>query len=108
MDNATVHPIRLDALLRPQPGAVVSKMLLKKSSGSVTLFAFDEAEGLSEHTTPFDALLIAVSGRAIVRIADAEHAVETGEAISLPANIPHAVEPTEPFQMLLIMLRESR
>lgn len=107
MSKALERPERLDSIIRPQPGAVVSRMLLKKPTGSVTLFAFDESEGLSEHTTPFDALLVAISGRAIIRIADARHDVQAGEAISLPANIPHAVEPTEAFQMLLVMLKDA-
>ena len=89
-------------------GAVVSRVLLKQKSGSVTLFAFDAGEGLSEHTAPFDALVLITSGSANVRIADVEHQLETGETIVLPANIPHALHAEEAFQMLLVMLRAPK
>ncbi|MFW5973225.1 MAG: cupin domain-containing protein [Bacteroidota bacterium] len=99
-------PERLDRLVEVQPGSVVSRMLLKNKSGSVTMFAFDQGEGLSEHTVPFDALLMAVSGEAAVRIADTEHRISKGEILHLPAGIPHSVRPESPFRMLLIMLKE--
>jgi quercetin dioxygenase-like cupin family protein len=92
-------------LLQYQDGSIVSRVLLKNAGGTVTLFAFDEGEGLSEHTAPFDALVVAVEGEAKVEIADRSFRVSEGETITLPANIPHAVRATARFKMLLVMIR---
>ena len=97
------HPL---AELAPiQPGRIVSQVLRKNAGGSVTLFSFAEGEGLSEHTAPFDALLVVTRGEAAVTIAQDEHRVAAGEAVGLPARVPHAVQATTDLQMLLIMLR---
>lgn len=101
------HPTALAALVDYQPGSVVSRTLVKGRTGTVTVFAFDAGEGLSEHETPFDALLLVADGRAVVRIGGEEHTVATGEIVRLPAGIPHAVQAVERFKMLLIMIRES-
>jgi quercetin dioxygenase-like cupin family protein len=101
--HATVHA--LAALAPLAEGSVVSRVLLKQKSGSVTLFAFDAGEGLSEHTAPFDALVLVTDGTAQVRVGDDEHRVAAGETIVLPANVPHALHAEEAFQMLLVMLR---
>jgi quercetin dioxygenase-like cupin family protein len=90
-----------------QPGAVVSRTLIKKASGTVTVFAFDAGEGLSEHTAPFDALILGLEGEADVSISGAPHHVSAGEIVKLPAGKPHAVKAATPFKMLLIMIRDT-
>jgi quercetin dioxygenase-like cupin family protein len=93
-------------LLAYQEGAVVSRVLLKKRSGTVTLFAFAAGEGLSEHTTPYEALLYVVDGAAEVTVGGTQHRVEAGQLIALPADVPHAVHAPADFKMLLVMIRE--
>ena len=95
----------LKQMLHYQENAVVSRMVLKNPAGNVTLFAFDGNEGLSEHTAPFDALLIGVEGRAEIPIDGTSHTVGEGDSLIMPANVPHAVNPQGGFKMLLIMLR---
>ena len=96
---------RLVDLLQYQDESIVSRVLLKNAGGTVTLFAFEAGEGLSEHTAPFDALVVAVEGEADVEIAGQSFRVGEGEAITLPANIPHAVRAAARFKMLLVMVR---
>ena len=93
-------------LIQMQSGGVVSRTILKKKMGNVTVFAFDADEGLSEHNTPFDALLMSMEGEADVTISGTPHRLNTGEIIRLPAGEPHAVKAISPFKMLLIMIRE--
>ncbi len=95
----------LGELLQYQDGSIVSRVLLKNTGGTVTLFAFDEGEGLSEHTAPFEALVFVVDGEAEVEIAGKSYSVRSAETITLPANIPHAVRATTRFKMLLTMIR---
>ncbi|MEX2162518.1 MAG: cupin domain-containing protein [Anaerolineales bacterium] len=95
----------LAAMIALQPNAVVSRTLVNKPAGTVTLFAFDAGEGLSEHTAPYDALVHVVEGEASVRIGTQEHAVAAGQVLLLPANQPHALKATTPFKMLLTMVR---
>ena len=90
-----------------QEGSVVSRQLLKGPSGSVTLFAFDAGEGLSEHTTPHDALVLVLDGRAEITVGGEAHEVGAGEGILLPGGEPHAVAARERFIMSLVMLRKS-
>lgn len=92
-------------LLQYQDGSIVSRVLLKNKGGTVTLFAFDQGEGLSEHTAPFDALVVVLDGDADIRIAGESYAVRQGETITLPANQPHALNAVTRFKMLLIMIR---
>lgn len=94
------------SLVDVQPGGVVSRTIVKKKTGTVTVFAFDADEGLSEHTTPFDALLMSLEGQAEITISGIEHRLDTGDVIKLPAGEPHAVKAVTPFKMLLIMIRE--
>ena len=89
-----------------QRGSIVSRVILKKKSGSITLFAFDEGEELSEHTTPHDAFVSIVEGAARISISGKNHNLVAGDALVLPANEPHAVAAIEPFKMVLVMLRE--
>lgn len=95
----------LKQLLQYQPGAVVSRVLLKKPGGTVTLFAFARGEGLSEHTTPFDALVIGVEGEAEIQISGHKYHVQEGETIIMPAHQPHAVQAASDFKMLLVMIQ---
>lgn len=92
-------------LLQYQDGSIVSRVLLKNKGGTVTLFAFDVGEGLSEHTAPFDALVMVTDGEADIEIAGASFKVREGETVILPANQPHAVRAAAKFKMLLIMIR---
>ncbi len=85
--------------------AVVSKTLIKKDTGTVTLFAFDAGQGLSEHTAPFDAMVQVVDGEAAVFINGKEHIVGNGEFIIMPANIRHALEAKKKFKKLIIMIK---
>lgn len=80
-------------------------MLLKNAGGSITLFAFDEGEGLSEHKTPYDAFVTIVEGESKIRIADEEYSLKAGDSIVLPANIPHAVDAVTQFKLLLVMIK---
>ena len=106
-NSETPQANKLTGLLEYQTGAIVSRALLKTKGGSVTLFAFAEGEGLSEHTAPFDALVMVLEGNADVQIAGKHAAVEPGEVIILPANQPHAVRAVTNFKMLLVMIRAS-
>ena len=92
-------------LLHYQDRSIVSRVLLKNKGGTVTLFAFDVGEGLSEHTAPFDALVVVTDGEANIEIAGESFTVRQGETIVLPANQPHAVRAATKFKMLLIMVR---
>ena len=90
-----------------QDGSVVSRQLVKNESGSVTLFAFAEGEGLSEHTTPHDALVSVLKGEAQVTVAGVTRAVGEGQAILLPGGVPHAVAAEQSFVMSLVMLKRG-
>lgn len=85
--------------------AVVSKTIIKKPTGTITLFAFDKDEGLSEHTAPFEALVQILDGVAEIKIAGTLYTLKAGQCIILPANIPHALKATEKFKMMLTMIR---
>ena len=87
--------------------AVVSKHVLKKESGNISLFAFDKGEGLSEHTAPFDALVLIVDGKAEIVIDGVPSILETGESIIMPANVPHAVRAPGRFKMVLTMIKSK-
>jgi quercetin dioxygenase-like cupin family protein len=93
--------------LNYQAGGIVSRILLKQASGSVTGFAFDAGQELSEHTCPFDALLHVIDGQASVSIGGTTHFVECGQIIKLPAHVPHGVQAPRRFKMLLTMLRAA-
>ena len=93
-------------LIDYQDGSVVSRTLLSKSAGTVTLFAFDENEGLSEHSAPYDALVLVVDGGLDVTIAGETHKLAHGEILLMPADKPHAIQSTIRSKMLLVMIRE--
>ncbi len=88
-----------------QKGAVVSKTLVEKETGTVTLFAFDEGQALSEHTAPFDALVQVTDGQAEIRIAGEPYCVSEGHMLVMPANKSHALKALTPFKMMLTMIR---
>jgi quercetin dioxygenase-like cupin family protein len=90
-----------------QDGAVVSRTLLKRAGGTITLFAFDEGQGLSEHTAPFDAVAHVLEGEAEITIAGTPLRATTGELVLLPAKQPHAVHARTRFKMLLTMIRSA-
>ncbi|OGF17563.1 MAG: cupin [Candidatus Eisenbacteria bacterium RBG_16_71_46] len=107
MPEATPNaaPAPLVGLVAYQEGSVVSRVILKRPTGTVTVFAFAQGEGLSEHTAPFEALVHVLEGRADVSVGGASHAVEPGEFLVLPANVPHALHARERFKMVLTMIR---
>jgi len=88
-----------------QGGAVVSRTIVGKETGTVTLFAFDEGQGLSEHTTPYDALVYLIDGEAEIVISDKTFHLKDGEMILMPANEPHALKAIKKFKMILTMIK---
>jgi quercetin dioxygenase-like cupin family protein len=94
-------------LVKYQTGAVVSRTLIKKQTGTVTLFAFEAGQELSEHTAPFDAMVHVIDGQAEITISGKPLRVSAGQMVIMPANKPHAVKAIERFKMLLIMIREQ-
>lgn len=97
--------LNMAELVNYQDGSVVSRQITKAEAGNVTLFAFDQDQELSEHTAPFDALVQVLDGKAEIKISGKVFPVETGEAIIMPANEPHAVKALTRFKMLLTMIR---
>jgi len=105
--SAEPQVLRLAELVAYQDGAVVSRQLLKKDTGNVTLFAFAAGQGLSEHTAPFDALVQILDGEADVVIAGTPYRVAAGESIVMPGNRPHSLAAVTPFKMALTMIRSN-
>ncbi|HVN73120.1 MAG TPA: cupin domain-containing protein [Methanoregula sp.] len=93
-------------LIAYQEGSVVSRMAVYKKSGTITLFAFDAGEGLSEHTAPFDAIAMILDGEADITIAGSDYHLAAGEMIIMPANKPHALRAVQKFKMMLTMIHE--
>lgn len=100
-------PIEVKTLIDYQDGSVVSREIIRKDTGTVTIFAFDKGEGLSEHTAPFDAMVQVVDGTAEIIIAGTSNIVNTGEMIIMPADVPHALNAVERFKMVLTMIRSN-
>lgn len=98
-------PFNLEKHIDYADGSVVSKTLIKKDVGNITLFAFDSGQGLSEHTAPFDAVVYILDGRAEITVGDRTSTVNAGEMLIMPANISHALHAEEKFKMLLVMIR---
>ena len=96
---------RVSDLVNYQDGSIVSREIIKKSTGSVTIFAFDEGQGLSEHTAPFDALVQVVEGETEIVISSHPHRLQGGEMILMPAGQPHALKALTRFKMILTMIR---
>jgi quercetin dioxygenase-like cupin family protein len=97
--------VALADLIAYQAGAVVSRTLVKKNAGTVTLFAFDVGQGLSEHTAPFDAIVEILDGEAELTVGGKKVTARAGQAVLMPANVPHALNATTRFKMLLVMVR---
>ena len=87
-------------------GGVISKQVIKKQSGNVTLFSFDKDQGLTEHTSPFDAMVHILDGEAEIRIDGNPYILKKGDCIIMPANHPHALHAIEPFKMVLTMIKK--
>ena len=98
-------PFNLKEFIEYADGSVVSKMLIKKDIGNVTLFAFDSGQGLSEHTAPFDAMVYILDGEAKITIGGQAQTTVAGEMLIMPANISHSLQAEKPFKMLLVMIR---
>ena len=105
MNDLAGRALKLAGLLDYQEDAVVSRTIIDKRTGTVTLFAFDEGEGLSEHTAPFDALVYVLDGEAAITVSGKESRVTAGEMLIIPANQPHALRAVKRFKMLLVMVR---
>jgi len=103
----TVEVKALKSLVDYQEGAVVSREVINKSTGTVTVFAFDAGQGLSEHTAPFDALVQVLDGEVEIRIAGIPHRLQEGEMIIMPAGKPHALKALARFKMLLVIIKGS-
>ena len=98
--------LALSALVQYQDGAVVSREIVRGNAGTVTAFAFDKGQQLSEHTAPFDALAVGVDGAADITIGGQVHPIKTGEMIIMPAGIPHALDAVARFKMMLVMIKK--
>lgn len=107
MDEAilTGHAVNMAGQVEYQSGSIVSKTVIDRPAGSLTLFAFDKGQGLSEHTSPFDALIYVLDGSIEVIISGKPSLVKIGEMIIMPANEPHALKAVEPFKMMLVMIK---
>ena len=104
-DKLKAQPLKLADLINYQEGSVVSREIISKKTGTVTLFAFDQGQGLSEHTAPFDALVYCVDGETEVTISGNPIRLKEGEMVIMPAHEPHALKAIQRFKMLLIMIR---
>lgn len=105
IDEYTREGLELEGLVTYQPGSVVSRTVINRPAGTVTLFAFDKGESLSEHTAPFDALVSVLDGTAEISIAGKPHTLVRGGMIVMPAGKPHALRAVEKFKMMLVMIK---
>lgn len=99
-------PFSLENSIEYSSGGVISKQVIKKQWGNVTLFSFDKEQGLTEHTSPFDAMVHILDGEAEIRIDGQPHQLKKGDCIIMPANHPHALHATEAFKMVLTMIKQ--
>ncbi len=106
-EEMKAKPLNIENLIDYQENSVVSREIIRKETGTVTIFAFDKGEGLSEHTAPFDAMVQVVDGTAEIIISDNKNVVEKGELIIMPGNVPHALNAVERFKMVLTMIRSN-
>jgi quercetin dioxygenase-like cupin family protein len=104
-EELKARTLKVEDLIEYQNGAVVSREIIRKGTGTVTIFAFDKGEGLSEHTAPFDAMVQIIDGKAEVTISGNKNTLEKGDMIIMPANEPHALRALERFKMILTMIR---
>ena len=103
--NSKIKATELTGMVEYQKEAVVSSTLIDKETGTVTLFAFDRGQGLSEHTAPFDAMVCILDGEAEITISGKSYPVKEGEMLIMPADEPHGLKAVERFKMMLIMIR---
>jgi len=103
--NELTQALDLENMLNYQEGSIVSRSLINKDIGTVTLFSFDQGEGLSEHTAPFDAIVYVFDGEAEIIISQNKHILTKGQMILMPANEPHALKALKKFKMMLIMVK---
>lgn len=106
MAKIDTGPINLKQLVSYQNEGIVSRTLLNQKGGTATMFAFDQGQALSEHSAPYDALVIALDGEADITISGKDHSLQEGQMINLPANAPHAIKALTRFTMLLVMIRK--
>ena len=104
-EELKARTLKVEDLIEYQKGAVVSREIIRKGTGTVTIFAFDKGEGLSEHTAPFDAMVQVIDGKAEITISGNKNVLEKGDMIIMPANDPHALHAMERFKMILTMIR---
>ncbi|MFC2069351.1 cupin domain-containing protein [Chloroflexota bacterium] len=104
-NSLKMQPANLVNLIDYQEGSVVSQTLIDKKVGTLTLFAFDEGQGLSEHTVPFDAFVYILDGEAEVVISSKAHSIGTGQTIIMPASEPHSLKALQKFKMMLVMIK---
>ena len=104
-EELKARTLKVEDLIEYQEGAVVSKEIIRKSTGTVTIFAFGKGEGLSEHTAPFDAMVQVIDGKAEIIISGNKNVLEKGDMIIMPANESHALYALERFKMVLTMIR---
>jgi len=105
LGNLEAQRVNLTDIVHYQKGSIVSREIVKKKTGNVTIFAFDQGQGLSEHTAPFDALVYLLDGKAEISISGKPFHLTRGEMIIMPANQPHALKALKKFRMLLVMIK---
>ena len=105
--NLMAKAADISSLVDYQSSAVVSRTIIERKTGTVTLFAFDQDQGLSEHTAPFDAIVYIIEGEALITIAGKPITLRAGEVTIMPANQPHGLKASSRFKMLLVMIRGS-
>ena len=106
-DSLISRALPMANLVEVAPGAVVSRTVIAKKAGTVTLFAFDKGQGLSTHSAPYDAMVWILDGAVRITIDGKVLRAKTGDMVIMPANIPHALHATQPFKMALVMVKEK-
>ena len=106
-ENLTSQAIPMAGMVAIQPGAVVSRTVISKTAGTVTLFAFDQGQGLSTHSAPYDAMVWILDGEAEITVDGKILRAQTGDMVIMPANLPHALNAIRPFKMALVMIKEK-
>lgn len=106
-ENLLSKAISMADLVEVQPDAVVSRTVISKKAGTVTLFAFDKGQGLSTHSAPYDAMVWILAGAVQITIDDQKLRAKAGDMVIMPANHPHALHATQPFKMALVMIKEK-
>ena len=105
MEELVAQPVQINTLADYQPASVVSRTIIDKKTGTVTFFVFDKGQGLSEHTSPYDALVHVLDGEAEITISGRPLTVSAGEMIIMPAQKPHALQALKQFKMMLVLIR---